>query len=202
MRLQELQDLRSVAREVVGIDVDAAAAANPTIDRFGLIQSDIWPIADASVDVCFADWVLEHVERPEAFFGEAARVLKPGGVFCARTPNRYGYFALAARAIPNRWHAKVLSRVMPERQEQDVFPTRYWCNTGRRLKRILGASGFDSIAIDYPDVAPVYLRFSRLLYTLGVAYGRWAPVWTRGYILVSARRRVPAQVDRAAATGG
>lgn len=142
------------------------------------------------------------MERPEAFFAEAARVLKPGGVFCARTPNRYGYFALAARAIPNRWHAKVLRRVMPERQEQDVFPTRYWCNTGRRLKRLLGRSGFDSITIDYPDVAPVYLRFNRLVYTLGVAYGRWAPVWTRGYILVSARRCAHAPAERAGAAMG
>lgn len=47
VRLRELQDLRPVAREVVGIDVDAAAAANPTVDRFGLIKSDIWPIAEA-----------------------------------------------------------------------------------------------------------------------------------------------------------
>ncbi len=198
---RELQDLRTVAREVIGIDVDPAAAVNPTVGQFRLIESERWPVADAAFDLCFADWVLEHVSSPHAFFSEVSRVLKPGGMFFARTPNRYGYLALFACLIPNRWHAAVLRRVAPSRQEQDVFPTLYRCNTGRCLRRALSSSGFDSITLQYPSVAPIYLAFCPPLYALGNAYDRWAPAWTRVLIFVSARRRGSAAAQVFAATG-
>lgn len=40
-----------------------------------------WPADDASIDVAVTDLVLEHVEDLAPIFAEAARVLRPGGVF-------------------------------------------------------------------------------------------------------------------------
>ena len=81
------------------------------------------------------DHVLEHVEDPLAFAAEVARVLAPGGWFCARTPNRWGYVAMAARAIPEGLHAAVLSRAQPHRKAEDVFPAFYRLNDRAALRR-------------------------------------------------------------------
>ncbi|MBL8701695.1 MAG: class I SAM-dependent methyltransferase [Alphaproteobacteria bacterium] len=40
-----------------------------------------WPAEDASIDVAVTDLVLEHIEDLAPIFAEAARVLRPGGVF-------------------------------------------------------------------------------------------------------------------------
>src|SRR5205807_9925754 len=80
---RELRILRGHCREVIGIDVDPDARNNPFLDEFRLIEpSGRWPLADASADVAVADFVLEHVADPDAFFAEAARVLRPEGVIC------------------------------------------------------------------------------------------------------------------------
>ncbi len=46
------------------------------------------PLADASFDAVVCSEVLEHVAAPGTLIEEAARVLRPGGVFCFDTPNR------------------------------------------------------------------------------------------------------------------
>ncbi|HSX38612.1 MAG TPA: bifunctional 2-polyprenyl-6-hydroxyphenol methylase/3-demethylubiquinol 3-O-methyltransferase UbiG [Chlamydiales bacterium] len=46
------------------------------------------PFADAAFDAACALDVLEHVEEPERLIAEAARVLKPGGLFFFHTFNR------------------------------------------------------------------------------------------------------------------
>jgi ubiquinone/menaquinone biosynthesis C-methylase UbiE len=42
-------------------------------------EAEKLPIADGSVDYCFANMVLHHVESPRAAIAEMARILKPGG---------------------------------------------------------------------------------------------------------------------------
>ena len=62
-------------------------------DRVRFVQHDIlqrWPAADASVDVVIGNLVLEHVPSLDPVFGEAARVLRPGGrlLRCELHPER------------------------------------------------------------------------------------------------------------------
>ena len=118
---RNLQVLQGKCHRVIGIDVDPDAATNPLVDEFRLIAGHKWPVDDASVDLCVSDFVLEHVPDPEAFFHEAARVLKVGGCLCLRTPNAWGYESLIARVLPERWHIPVLRKVQASRSELDVF---------------------------------------------------------------------------------
>lgn len=123
---RDLRTLRGHCADVIGCDVDPVVLSNPGLDRAFLISPDgRLALPDASVDVIVSDYVLEHIEDPAAFAAEVSRVLKPGGWFCARTPNYWGYIAVASRMIPNRLHAKVLARVQVGRKEKDVFPTWY-----------------------------------------------------------------------------
>jgi len=131
------QDLRGEGRTVIGIDVEPTGLDNPVIDEFRLIGADgRWPLEDGSVDLAVSDFVLEHVTDPEDFVRELRRVLRPGGVFIARTVSRHSLLAAAARMVPNDHHARALERLQPGREERDVFRTAYKMNTRRDLARL------------------------------------------------------------------
>lgn len=173
---RDLRVLKGKVQRVIGLDPDPVAATNPFIDEFRSLTSDRWPLEDRSIDLIVADCVVEHVEDPAAFFSEAARVLVAGGHLCMRTTNRLSYVGLASSLVPNSMHPRVLSRVQEGREERDVFPTVYRCNTARRLRRAYRKAGFTSVVYAV-DSEPRYLSFSSLGFKLGVLHQRFAPRW-------------------------
>jgi SAM-dependent methyltransferase len=186
----ELKTLRTGCAKVIGIDVDPAGQHNPLVDEFHLIAADgSWPLTDASVDLAVSDYVLEHVDDPGQFFSECRRVIKPGGYLCMRTTNAMSYFGVAARLTPNRAHAAVVQRAYVNPREQaDVFPTRYRCNTVGAIRRILRRHGFEHCVYGYQS-DPAHFGFSRVLYSFGVLHQRYAPRRIRTSIFIFARRR-------------
>ncbi len=185
---RELRTLRHRCRKVIGIDVDPVGAENPTIDEFRLIpQGGPWPVEDASVDLAIADFVVEHVPDPEAFFAELERVVRPGGHVCLRTVNRRSYLGLVSRLVPNVLHARVLGRAHPERRPGDVFPTLYRCNTVKDMSSAFERHGFEC-AVYGTEAEPVYLGFSAPTYALGLAHARLAPRSLRVGLLGWGRR--------------
>lgn len=185
---RQLRDLRASGRRVIGIDVDDAAAENPFIDEFRRIGPEFkWPIEDGTADLVLADRVLEHVPDPEAFVAELDRVLAPGGIFAARTPNRLSYPALAARLVPNRMHARVVGYVQVDRKAEDVFPTFYRMNSRRRLTRLLGRRGLATAVITI-ESEPNYFRFSHPLYAVMARVHPLIPPPFRSTLLVFSSR--------------
>lgn len=185
---RELRILRGKCARVIGIDVDPGAASNEHIDEFRAITPDgSWPLPDVSVDLAIADLVLEHVKSPEAFFTQAARVIRPGGYLCIRTTNAHSYLGIASRITPNSRHVEVLARSQPDRRREDVFPTYYRCNTVRRLRAALAGHGFEAVVYGF-EPEPDYLTFSVPLYALGLIHRRFVPAALRVGILAWARR--------------
>lgn len=185
---RNLRVFRGRVARVIGLDVDPEASENPHIDEFRLLTGSAFPLDDASVDVILADAVIEHVEDPQTFFRECARVLRPGGYLCLRTTNLLSYVGMAARLIPNRLHARILSRVQNRREERDVFPTLYRCNTIGKLRRALERSGFEAVVYGVHG-EPSYLAFSKPVFKLGVALHRLAPRSFGASLMGFARRR-------------
>ena len=171
---RNLRILKGKVAKVIGLDFDRNAASNPYLDEFHLLQDDNWPIENNSIDLIVCDHVMEHVEDPSRIFSEFARVLSDGGYVCVRTPNRWGYVAIIASLIPNKYHAKVTSAVQEDRKEEDVFPTLYKCNSLGKLRRYMREHGFDCIAFGH-GAEPSYLSFSRIAYFFGVLYQRIVP---------------------------
>jgi SAM-dependent methyltransferase len=167
------QDLRGAGRQVIGIDVDPIGVENPVIDEFRLIGDDgVWPLESASVDLAVSDFVLEHVTDPPAFMSELTRTLRPGGVFIARTVSRHSFLSMAARAVPNRRHSRVLNVFQPGRQAQDVFHTAYQMNTRKQLAALFDAdydwaaasrTGLDRYFMPWPKVAGTAVSIERRL---------------------------------------
>jgi len=134
---RRLVDLRGEGRIVIAVDPDSAVLRNPTADRVLVMTEDhVIPLPDCSVDLVVANWVLEHVQDPGVAAAEIDRVLRPGGWFCAHTPNRNGYVALGSRLIPTPLHNRVLAWAQPDRDSRDVFPACYRMNTIRRIREL------------------------------------------------------------------
>ena len=141
---RSLSMLQGKVKELVGADVDDAVHSNPYMDRtvvFGLDGK--LPFPDGSFDLIMSDWVIEHIQDPQAFSAEIHRVLKPGGWFCARTPNKWGMTALGATLIPTSLHGGVLSKLTPERKEEDVFPKFYRMNTLGAIRKHFGRDSWN-----------------------------------------------------------
>ncbi len=133
---RNLCDLRGGRRTVVGLDVHQVVKDNPVVDEAVLVSSSgELPLADGSVSFVVADWVFEHLSAPATTATELARTVVPGGWVCARTPNKWGYVALGARAVPKDRRSTVLRRLQPFRAEKDVFPTLYLLNTRAAIRR-------------------------------------------------------------------
>ena len=132
---REIHDLKKKVKYLVGIDIDDAVLENPTTHKNLTMSENKIPLEDNSMDIIVADWVLEHVQNPNEFISEIDRVLKPGGIFCARTPHKYKYVSLFASLIKNKIYLKLLKFIQPQRKERDIFPTAYKLNTLQTIRR-------------------------------------------------------------------
>lgn len=186
---RELRTFRGKCKRVIGIDVDRQARENPFLDEFRLIEGDRWPVEDAAIDVAVCDHVLEHIGQPERFFAECRRTIKPGGCLCVRTPNALNYISLLAKLVPNRFHARVLDKVLSTtKKHEDTFPTAYRCNTTWRMRQMLDRCGFEHCVYTY-EAEPYHLGFCRWAYLCGVLHQRFAPRLLKAMIFAFARRR-------------
>ena len=121
------------------------------------------PLENNSMDLVIADWVLEHIRNTTEFTLEIDRVLKPGGIFCARTPHKFKYVSLIANLIKNKYHSKLLKFIQPQRKEQDTFPTAYKLNTLQSIKKRFG--NYKNFSYLYAS-HPAYYAGNQLLFKL------------------------------------
>ncbi len=162
--------LKGRCREIVGVDVDPRVVDNPLLDRGVTADASGLPFDDATFDVAFSVYVLEHVENPGSFVREVGRVLKPGGLFLALTPNKYHYVSALSSLTPtsfHKWYNKKRGR-----EEDDTFPTFYRMNSRSSLHRVFCENGFTPEAEQLIEVRPNYLTFSVPTFLLGAAYER------------------------------
>lgn len=134
--IQDLRDLRFGGARVTAADVDPEVRTHPTSDRQVVLEIDApLPFEDNSFDLIVSDYVFEHVDKPAFLARELQRIMRPGALLFARTPNKWGYVKLASALVPNRLHTSALRRVSPQRQAHDTFPTRYRLNSLSDVRR-------------------------------------------------------------------
>ena len=78
--------------------------------------------------------------------------------------------------------------VQGDREEEDVFPTVYRCNTVRAIRQQMANHDFDSVVYGY-EAEPSYLQFSVVAYWLGVMHQRLAPACLKPAIFAFGRLR-------------
>lgn len=163
-------NFKRAARRVTGVDPDPRVMENPHLHEGKIGAGEAIPFADRSFDLVVANNVLEHLMKPEDVFREVYRVLRPGGVLLAKTPNRIHYVPVIARVTPHRFHQWINER--RGRKEEDTFPTLYRANTVRTLRTLGAAGGFREVRVDLIESRPEYLRFAAPAYLLGWVWER------------------------------
>ncbi|MBW1878765.1 MAG: class I SAM-dependent methyltransferase [Deltaproteobacteria bacterium] len=163
-------DFRGHAARLCGVDPDERVLENPCLDDARVGVGEAIPYEDATFDGVFSDNVLEHLEEPDKVFREVARVLKPGGWFVVKTPNRFHYVPLIAQVTPHRFH-QLVNRLRG-RPMDDTFPTRYRANSRGALRRIALRTGLHLDSVRMVEGRPEYLRLTTPTYLMGIAYER------------------------------
>lgn len=164
-------DVRTSVRQLIGVDISAEISDNNQLDCACQGDAHRLPFANDSFDAAYADFVLEHLSRPAAAAAELFRVLKPGGLFFARTPNLLHYVGLGSWLTGYKLHAFFKKNLQGIR-ETEVFPTFYRCNRPTTLRRWFSQAGFHVMFVEMVEAEPTYLMRSPVLFLLGVLYER------------------------------
>ncbi|MEE9376331.1 MAG: class I SAM-dependent methyltransferase [Rhizobiaceae bacterium] len=165
-------NFKGLVDHIAGIDPEPAVFKNPFLDEAKILDlADCKiPFEDNSFDLVFSDNVMEHVENPEIVFPEIHRVLKPGGLFISKTPNKNHYMPLIARTTP-LWFHKFYNNLRG-RDSIDTFPTVYKCNSLSQIKKLAGVSNFEIQQFEVIEGRPEYLRLTAISYLAGYIYER------------------------------
>ena len=179
------------AARLIGVDLVEFTDVPPGIEIHRADLSAI-PLPDATVDVVMSRSVFEHLENPVTVYREFARILRPGGHIIFLTANMWDYATLVARAIPNRFHSRIVSYA-EGREEADVFPTHYRTNTRRAVERLSAQSRLKVDSFRYLGQYPNYFMFNAGFFLLGTGYDKLVTRFERlrflrGWILVTLRR--------------
>ena len=163
-------NFKNSVRRACGVDLDPRVVDNPYLHDAKVSSGERIPYGDAEFDVVFSDNVLEHLDHPAAVFAEVFRVLRPGGYFLAKTPNRWHYMPVIARMTPHSFHS--FFNRLRGRATVDTFPTRYRANSPGQMRKLAAQTGFEVSSIELIESRPEYLRFNALAYYAGIAYER------------------------------
>jgi SAM-dependent methyltransferase len=159
--------------DVSGIDIDPDVSNNRFLSRAVVYDGRTMPFAGGSFDACVSNWVLEHVEHPLDHFREVARVLRPGGVYCVRTPNLYHYVSLGAHLMPHSVHLLIANRLRGMGEEaHDPYPTWFRSNSRGKLRKLCRMAGLGEPAITMIEPEPAYGRAHPVLFYGFMGYER------------------------------
>ncbi len=168
-----IKSLKGKVQKVVGADIDPVVLDNKDMDESFLIENDTLPFSSNTFDMAWADYVLEHIEKPEVFLNEVYRVLKPGASFFFRTPNKYHYVSLIGWLTPHWFHKLIANRA---RSLSDVahkpYPTYYKLNSKKDITNHLISAGYKEIELRFVEAEPSYLMLHSITFLVGVLYER------------------------------
>jgi SAM-dependent methyltransferase len=159
--------------ELHGVDVDPAVRENTALSRAALLEGTRLPYPDTEFDACVSNYVIEHIQDPHTHMREVSRVLRPGGAYIFRTPNRLHYVSLAARLTPHWFHLLVANRLRGQPTEMhDPYPTVYQCNSQAAVRRFAASAGFEVAELRMVEKEPSYGMASRTLFFMFMTYER------------------------------
>lgn len=163
---------RSNQTHVVALDV-SLEELYPNVHADSKVASDAvrgLPFRDGSVDVLVSSAVLEHLVDVDAFVGEGARVLRPGGSFIHLFPGRYSSFATVNRLLGPKWSNRLLFLIRPHARGICGFRAYYDRTYHSAMSEILPRHGLEVERIDADYYGSGYYRFFFPLYLVSLLY--------------------------------
>jgi SAM-dependent methyltransferase len=159
--------------ELHGLDPDCDVRNNDALASATVLESDHYPYADASFNACASNYVIEHIADPLLHLTEVHRVLRSGGVYVFRMPNRFHYVTMVSALTPHRVHLLLANRLRGMSEEShDPYPTVYRMNSRRALRRIAKRADLTVEELSLIEKEPTYGAASRSLFLAFTAYER------------------------------
>jgi SAM-dependent methyltransferase len=158
---------------VVGLDVSTEVRTNPQLVEAHVYDGLTMPFPNTSFDLCVSNYVLEHVINPGHHFQEVSRILKPGGIYCFRTPNRWHYVTLASALLPHSMHLRLANKLRTlDDRAHDPWPTVYRANTRLRLRKLARVNRLLVEELRMIEAEPSYGSAHALLFYPMMVYER------------------------------
>ena len=128
--------------QAIGVDIDNDALKNNiTYENLILCNLEYMPFKEKTFDLITNICVLEHIEHPTKVFGEFHRITKERGNLIFLLPNLINPLMFFGKITPTKLHKKFMSRLLG-RDEEDIFPTFFSCNTENTLEILASKFGF------------------------------------------------------------
>lgn len=158
---------------VVGVDISDDVFENRWLTEAHVYNGRDLPFPDACFAACVSNYVIEHIQDPNQHLCEVRRILKPGGIYCFRTPNLWHYVAFSAKVTPHWLHLRVANRLrgLPDRAPEP-HRTAYRANTKKRIIELAAATGLSVESLDMIEKEPSYGRAAAFLFFPMLAYER------------------------------
>jgi SAM-dependent methyltransferase len=173
--------------EIVGVDFSSdsiskarAFAVQNAVDPGRFMAGDITnlPFECESFSYYISLGVLEHfVEGPQKALAEAYRVLAPGGILMATTPNKFSLDVLRGalkHSLRRHWHGSGSALAMSTYDDGGEF-FQYWYSL-RQISRLISSAGFDIL-----EDSTIDLRFP--IFQKQASSAVWRYVWTHQDII-------------------
>jgi|ERR1700683_416834 SAM-dependent methyltransferase len=158
---------------VTGLDMSKEVLNNPHLAHAYVYDGVTMPFRDDSFDICVSNYVLEHITNPFSHFSEVARILKPNGTYCFRTPNLWHYVTISSKLLPHAAHLRIANKLRGlSGDAHDPWPTVYRANTCRILQRLANKTGLLIEEIRMIEAEPSYGAFHAILFYPMMVYER------------------------------
>jgi len=171
---------RAGAREVVGVELDAGAAAQArkrldAVVQGDLARLDLAQLGDEPFDAILASDVLEHLADPEAVLARALTHLRPGGAVVVSLPN-VAHVVVFANLLMKRW---------PRRSSGIFDRTHLRFFAKRDMVRLLEGAGLRVLRVQ-----PYYTRYAAIRAAcLVLSLYVFREYWARQFLLLAEKPR-------------
>ena len=167
---------RAGAREVVGVELDAGAAAQARKRLDAVVQGDLAhldlvQLGDAPFDAILASDVLEHLAQPEEVLARALTRLRPGGAVVVSLPN-VAHVVVFANLLMKRW---------PRRSSGIFDRTHLRFFAKRDMVRLLEGAGLHVLRVEPYFTRYAAIRAACLVLSLYV----FRDFWARQFLLLA-----------------
>ena len=171
---------RAGAREVIGVELHAGAAAQArkrldAVVRGDLAHLELAQLGDEPFDAILASDVLEHLAEPEAVLARVLTRLRPGGAVVVSLPN-VAHVVVFANLLMKRW---------PRRSSGIFDRTHLRFFAKRDMVRLLEGAGLRVVRIQ-----PYYTRYAAIRAACFVcSLYVFREYWARQFLLLAEKPR-------------
>lgn len=129
-----------------------------------------FPFREGSADVIVSRSVVEHLHDNAVFFGNCARVLRPGGILIHTFPCKFTPFSLINQLLPNWLTRRLLAYFHPQWEDDCGFIAFYDRCYFSAVRRLLARNGLHNARFTFRYYQSIYFDFCFPLYAVMLTY--------------------------------